>query len=119
MSQVVEGHMALSTSVKSNTYKKLFSRRAKFTLWKNLFAFRTVKQWNGLPQSVIYESSINSFKNRLDKNWSNQDILCLAIAKLLWYKWVKWVKVTKPKRRLRPAKRIHKIPRLEKDSISK
>ena len=33
------------------------------------------KTWNSLPESVISAGTIDTFKNRLDKFWSNQDVL--------------------------------------------
>ena len=30
--------------------------------------------WNSLPNEVIEANSTNSFKNRLDKHWYNEDI---------------------------------------------
>ena len=32
---------------------------------------RAVNDWNALPQSVVDASSVNSFKNRLDKYWKD------------------------------------------------
>ena len=34
----------------------------------NFFTNRIVSQWNSLPDSVVMADSVNSFKNRLDKN---------------------------------------------------
>jgi len=31
--------------------------------------------WNSLPNDVVEIDSIDTFKNRLDKYWSNQDVL--------------------------------------------
>jgi len=31
--------------------------------------------WNSLPNDVVEAETINTFKNRLDKHWSNQDVL--------------------------------------------
>jgi len=36
---------------------------------------RLVNTWNSLSSSVITANTIDSFKNRLDELWSNQDIL--------------------------------------------
>ena len=36
--------------------------------------YRTAKTWNELPDSVVSAATLNSFKNRLDKHWSNQEI---------------------------------------------
>jgi len=35
-----------------------------------------------LPESVISASTTDSFKNKLDKFWSNQDLLCNYKAEL-------------------------------------
>ena len=43
-------------------------------LRKNSFVLRVVGTWNGLPSSIVTAPSINSFKNRLHRYWSNQDI---------------------------------------------
>jgi len=32
--------------------------------------------WNSLPNDVVEADTINTFKNRLDKYRSNQDVLC-------------------------------------------
>jgi len=31
--------------------------------------------WTSLPNEVVEADTINTFKNRLDKYWSNQDVL--------------------------------------------
>ena len=31
--------------------------------------------WNSLPNAVVESDTINTFKNRLDKHWSNQQVL--------------------------------------------
>jgi len=31
--------------------------------------------WNSLPNNVVEADTVNTFKNRLDKYWSNQDVL--------------------------------------------
>ena len=45
--------------------QKLFTRRAKLKLRKNVF----------LPDTVVTAKSLESFKTRLDKLWYNQDIV--------------------------------------------
>ena len=55
--------------------KKLFLKRPRTCLRKNSFVLRVVGTWNGLPSSIVTAPSINSFKNRLDRYWSNQDIM--------------------------------------------
>ena len=38
---------------------------------KNVFKCRTVDQWNCLPRDVIEAETLNAFKNKLDKLWSD------------------------------------------------
>ena len=54
---------------------KLYPQRARTELRKNAFAIRTVQTWNSLPEHVVTAPSLNAFKNRLDKHWSNQPIM--------------------------------------------
>ena len=35
------------------------------------FPIRIVNDWNSLPEHVISAPTLNTFKNRLDKHWSN------------------------------------------------
>ena len=42
---------------------------------KNFFTLRAVRVWNELPEDVVQAPSVNPFKNRLDKFWSNKDFL--------------------------------------------
>jgi len=50
----------------------------KFTCHNNLrkysFCSRVVNIWNSLPNEVVEVDSINIFKNRLDKHWTNQEV---------------------------------------------
>ena len=41
---------------------------------KNFFTNSIVKHWNALPNDVVNSSSINMFKNRLDKYFKNNNI---------------------------------------------
>ena len=34
-----------------------------------------IQMWNILPDSVIATNSINSFKNKLDKFWFNEEVI--------------------------------------------
>ena len=43
-------------------------------LKKFSFCTRVVAVWNSLPDHVVVSLSVNSFKNNLDKFWSNEDI---------------------------------------------
>ena len=47
--------------------KKRFSRAIR----QNFFTIRTINDWNGLPAEVVEAPNINTFKNRLDKHWTD------------------------------------------------
>ena len=49
--------------------------RVKYDLRKYYFTSRIVNVWNSLSSFVVSADSVNCFKNRLDKFWSNQDII--------------------------------------------
>jgi len=36
--------------------------------------FKVIGSWNSLPQHVIEAPSVNAFKNRLDRRWSDMSI---------------------------------------------
>ena len=55
--------------------KKLYALRAdKVVKWKS-FAYRVVDIWNDLSDDIVNATSIDSFKNKLDKYWSEQGFL--------------------------------------------
>jgi ribonuclease P/MRP protein subunit RPP40 len=54
---------------------KLFPSPAKTSLGQNSFSVRVVKLWNSLPSTLVNAKTVNSFKNRLDRFWSNQDLV--------------------------------------------
>ena len=55
--------------------KKIFKQRARLDLRKYSFNIRIVKTWNSLPDEVVCAKTLNTFKNRLDKFWENQEVL--------------------------------------------
>ena len=54
---------------------KLVNSRCHYDLRKYSFAARVVNIWNSLPDSVISTNNVNTFKNRLDKFWANQELI--------------------------------------------
>ena len=44
-----------------------------YNLRKYFFSNRIVTIWNSRPNTVVSVESTNTFKNRLDKFWANQD----------------------------------------------
>ena len=54
---------------------KLVQHHCHYDLRKYNFTNRVIPIWNSLPDFVVSAGTINTFKNRLDKFWSDQDIL--------------------------------------------
>jgi len=52
-------------------------KRLKPSLRKYFFTNRIVNVWNSLPlpDTVVTSETVNQFKNRLDKFWSNQELI--------------------------------------------
>ena len=48
---------------------KLSKQRASRDIRKFFYSQRVVQEWNKLPQAVIDATSVNQFKNRMDKYW--------------------------------------------------
>ena len=46
---------------------KLFLERAHVNVRKESFSYRVTTLWNDLPEVVVSAPSVNSLKNRLDK----------------------------------------------------
>ena len=83
----IENFFTLSESIQNRPYTrghhlKLFHRRPCTNQGKFSFTNRVVELWNSLPQSVVESCNINTFKNRLDRYWSNQDLLYNYKAKI-------------------------------------
>ena len=51
----------------------LYQTRARLELKKNSFTHRVVKVWNSLPEDVVTASTVNEFKNKLDKAWETNE----------------------------------------------
>ena len=54
---------------------KIYPQHARTSLRKSSFALRVANIWNNLPAHVVHAESVNSFKNKLDKFWSDQELL--------------------------------------------
>jgi len=53
---------------------KLLHTRSKIDLRKHSFCSRVVGYWNSLPDYIVKASSVNMFKNNLDKLWVKEDM---------------------------------------------
>jgi hypothetical protein len=54
---------------------KLRVKRFKSNIAKNFFTYRIANDWNTLPAEVVNSTSINMFKNRIDKYFKSQGII--------------------------------------------
>ena len=52
---------------------KIFQGHVQYNLRKYFFSNRVIQIWNSLPDFIIEANNINSFKNKLDKHWANQN----------------------------------------------
>jgi len=70
---LISPHFPLSSS--SVTTFKIITRRCHYDLRNYSFCSRVTNIWNSLPNDVVNASSLNVFKNRLDKHWIYQDAM--------------------------------------------
>jgi len=54
--------------------QRLFKPRCRTTVRKQFFTNRIINQWKSLPQEVVNATTVNTFKNRLDKMWKDMGI---------------------------------------------
>ena len=66
---------------RGNSYR-LVMEHCKYNLSKHSFVSRNVSIWNSLPEDVVMATSVNSFKVKLDKWWSRQEVLYNCRAEL-------------------------------------
>ena len=68
---------------------KLVHPRCHYDLRKYSFTVRIVNLWNSLPENVISANTVNTFKNRLDKFWSDQELVYDYKAETeVWLVWL-------------------------------
>ena len=71
----------MKPSTRGNKYK-LLNCTFCHDLQKYYFFARIIDIWNSLPNYVVDVSTINQFKERLDKFWMHQDVLYDCTADL-------------------------------------
>jgi len=54
---------------------KLQKFMCHYNVRKYSFCALVVNIWNSLPNEVVEADTVNALKYRLDKHWSNQDVL--------------------------------------------
>jgi hypothetical protein len=54
---------------------KLETSRTRYDLRKYFFTNRVVNIWNSLSDYIVLSTSVNQFKNKLDKFWSGQELM--------------------------------------------
>ena len=64
----------LDTRTRGNCLK-LAHIRANLEIRKHSFCSHIVATWNSLPNNIVMSTSINSFKNGLDKYWCDEEVL--------------------------------------------
>jgi len=65
-------HCNINSTTRGNALK-LSTYHPKYDLCKYYFTVRVISLWNILPTHVITAVSVDSFKNRLDKFWANEE----------------------------------------------
>jgi hypothetical protein len=67
-------NVANKTSKRGHSLK-LFPQRASKEIRKNSYITRTTPKWNNLPVAVANAPTLDTFKNRLDKLYSTNDLM--------------------------------------------
>ena len=62
------------TRTRGNKYK-LTQHHCHYDLRKYNFTNRVIPIWNILPNHVVSAETVNTFKQRLDKFWIDQDVM--------------------------------------------
>lgn len=55
-------------------HHKIYKRQFRLDVRKNSFSQRIVNRWNSLPDDVVTATSVNQFKDRLNKTWKDIEI---------------------------------------------
>jgi len=63
---------------------KILNRRCHYDLKNILFCNRITNVWNSLAEDIVTAPSVNSFKNRLDKFWSTQELKYNWQVEITW-----------------------------------
>jgi len=69
----VQLHIKSDTRTRGHT-KKLVVRRCRNDVRKYSFSNRIANIWNSLPDEIISAPTVNTFKNRIDRVWAEQEV---------------------------------------------
>ena len=58
-----------TNSVTRNNNFKIFKKRVSLKPYQMFFTNRVINLWNGLPDKIVNATSLNSFKNAIDKHF--------------------------------------------------
>ena len=58
----------------------LYAKTTKKSVGKEFFTNRSLNIWNNLPDGIVNATTMSTFQNRLDKYWSNQEMLYNPVA---------------------------------------
>ena len=64
---------SLNTSVTRGNSLKLNKPRSRLNIRQNFFSQRVINAWNQLPAFVISSTSVNGFKNTIDRHFQEID----------------------------------------------
>ena len=67
-----EDLFSLSQSSARGHNQRVIKKKATKLCRINVFSNRMIDDWNKLPQEIVSATSINSFKNSLDKHWKEK-----------------------------------------------
>jgi len=61
--------------MKINEHTNIYQSQIHSDIRKFNFANRVVLLWNSLPEADVCADTVDTFKNRLDKFWQDQEVL--------------------------------------------
>ena len=67
-------YLPLSLYCNTRCHNRIFFMLNFIWFCAKTLTVRVVSKWNSLPADVVNAPSVDAFKNRLDKIWSNQEV---------------------------------------------
>ena len=53
---------------------KLVKPRCETSFWLRSFSQHVISEWNNLPYKTATTKTLNSFRNKIDKLWNNEEM---------------------------------------------